>query len=210
MAETSSKNGSLTGNIVTGVVSGLTVGAVLLVGSAFMRPKQADAPPMPPPSVASNPLAGRAGQMSAPPLTPDGQAVIGDAPAPGGAPSSPAGAAPATGAAQAMPPIAGMGGDPSAPLTATPDKDKAIADLEAGDGGDKKKLAEAYADRGYSRMTDDAAGPRVKYRAALDDFRKALQFDPLNAKAKTNKEMIEKIYRDMGRPIPGEEGAKTS
>jgi len=100
-----------------------------------------------------------------------------------------------------------MGGGmapPTAPLTATPELDKKVAAAEK--GGDKKVLAAAYATRGTARMNDAKAGPRVKYRAALSDYRKALQADPTNAEAKANKEMIENIYKQMGLPIPGEGG----
>lgn len=114
----------------------------------------------------------------------------------------PATAAPATtppgpGGAASMPPMmASAGGD----LTPTPVIDKKIAELKA--GKDKKALAAAYADRGYAKMTDEAAGPRVKYRAALADFRLALVADPMNAKAKEYKTTIEDIYKSMGRPVP--------
>ncbi|MGC4047343.1 MAG: hypothetical protein QM758_26380 [Armatimonas sp.] len=102
-------------------------------------------------------------------------------------------------------PFAGGGGmaEASAPLTPTPDLDKKIAEAEK--GKDKKATAAAYAARGVSRMNDDKAGAKVKYRAALEDYRKALSLDPENAEAKSNKEMIESIYKSMGRPIPGEE-----
>lgn len=107
---------------------------------------------------------------------------------------------PATG----MPPgpMMGGGGGGGETLTPTPDLDKKIADLEK--AGDKKALADAYAERGYKKMMDEAAGPRVKYRAALADFRLALAANPQNKKAKENKDTIENIYRGMGRPIPGE------
>lgn len=95
----------------------------------------------------------------------------------------------------------GMGGNPTAPLTPTPALDKKIADAEK--AGDKKIIAVAYAQRGTARMTDEASGPRVKYRAALDDYRKALAADPKNAEATKNKKQIEDIYTSMGRPIPG-------
>ncbi|MDX1933690.1 MAG: hypothetical protein SFU56_13920 [Capsulimonadales bacterium] len=90
----------------------------------------------------------------------------------------------------------------SAPLTKTPELDQKIADAEK--GKDKKKIAAAYAERGTFRMNDDAAGARVKYRAALEDYRKAQAADPGNAEAAGNKKMIEDIYKSMGRPVPGE------
>ena len=46
------------------------------------------------------------------------------------------------------------------------------------------------------------AAPRLKYRAALGDFRRALMLDPANAKAKENAAFIEGIYKSMGRPVP--------
>ena len=88
-------------------------------------------------------------------------------------------------------------------LTATPKWDTKIASLEK-QGGAKAALAAAYAERGYARMMDDAASPRVKYRMALRDFRRALALDPANQKAKKNKVLIEDIYKSMGRPIPAE------
>lgn len=95
------------------------------------------------------------------------------------------------------------GGDPMAPLTATPELDTAIKAAEG--KSDKKAIAAAYAKRGYARMTDDNAGQRIKYRMALEDFRVALQNDPYNAQAKQSKATIEEIYTSMGRPIPGTE-----
>lgn len=84
-------------------------------------------------------------------------------------------------------------------LPASPDLDKKIAALQ---NGDKKKLAQAYADRGTLRMNEPNALPRVKYRAALADYRLALLADPKNPEALANKKQIEDIYKMMGRPIP--------
>lgn len=90
-------------------------------------------------------------------------------------------------------------------LTPTPQLDSKIAALEKS-GKDKKALAAVYAERGYERMTDNNAAPRLKYRAALGDFRRALKLDPANTKAKQNVALIEGIYKSMGRPVPGSEG----
>jgi hypothetical protein len=110
-------------------------------------------------------------------------------------------------AAPPVAPFAGGGGEgmaaATAPLTPTPDLDTKIAEAEK--ASDKKATAVAYATRGTFRMNDDKAGAKVKYRAALDDYRKALSLDPENAEAKDNKAMIESIYKSMGRPVPGEE-----
>lgn len=97
-----------------------------------------------------------------------------------------------------VPPGMSMGS--SAALPATPALDKQITALEK--GGDKKKLAGLLANRGTLRMNDANAAPRVKYRAALGDYRRALQFDPSNQEAQANKKLIEGIYTSMGRPLP--------
>lgn len=96
-----------------------------------------------------------------------------------------------------VPPGMSMGN--GAVLPASPALDKQIAALQ---NGDKKKLAQAYASRGSLRMNDPNAGPRVKYRAALEDYRLALKADPKNPEALANKKQIEDIYKMMGRPIP--------
>ncbi|MFM2413832.1 MAG: hypothetical protein RJB05_1008, partial [Armatimonadota bacterium] len=91
--------------------------------------------------------------------------------------------------------------DAYSPLSATPEMDKAIADAKA--SGDKKKLATAYAVRGDYRTNEDAkAGQRVKYRAALSDYRNAIKADKGNEQASAGKTQIEQIYTMMGRPIP--------
>lgn len=101
------------------------------------------------------------------------------------------------------PAIASGSVDPFAPLSPTPELDKAIADAEK--SGDKKALAAAYAKRGAFRTReDDKAGQRVKYRAALSDFRKAVKLDPANEQATSGKGEIETIYSSMGRPIPSD------
>lgn len=102
-------------------------------------------------------------------------------------------------------PFAG-GGAPTAPLTPTPELDMKVE--RAAKSGDSKALAAALAERGTFRMNDDNAGAKVKYRAALDDYRKALEADPKNEAASKNKSMIEDIYKSMGRPIPGAEEKK--
>jgi hypothetical protein len=105
-------------------------------------------------------------------------------------------------AATAAAPQAPAGdGDAYSPLTPTPEMDKAIADAKS--SGDKKKLAAAYAVRGDYRTNEDAkAGQRVKYRAALSDYRNAIKADKGNEQASAGKTQIEQIYTMMGRPIP--------
>lgn len=110
--------------------------------------------------------------------------------------------APASGSVS-LPPGAAMGN--ASTRTSTPQLAGKIAALEKS-GKDKKALAAAYAARGYTCMTDNNAAPRLKYRAALGDFRRALTLDPANAIAKQNVALIEGIYKSMGRPIPNSEG----
>ena len=86
-------------------------------------------------------------------------------------------------------------------LTPTPTLDAEIKDVEK-HGGSKKVLAELYTQRGDARMMDSQASPHLKYTAALSDYRKALKLDPANKTAANNKQLIEGVYRGMGRPIP--------
>ena len=88
-----------------------------------------------------------------------------------------------------------------ASLTPTPDLDAKIAKLQKG-GGSKKELSFLYTQRAIRRMMDAQASPHVKYPAALEDFRTAVKLDPTNKEAVNNKNLIESIYRSMGRPIP--------
>jgi hypothetical protein len=57
----------------------------------------------------------------------------------------------------------------------------------------------AYAD---AVMYSKTLGPKVQYPKALNLYREVLKVDPKNKHAKDNKEMIEGIYKSMGRPIP--------
>jgi hypothetical protein len=173
----------------------LTAG-FLLAGCPKSEPTTGEAPyGQAAPSTATTPAGAPSGTGEAvPPGPKTGTAPNGPSVPPG--PGGPMAGGPMMGG--------GMMGDPMAPLSPTPELDKAIKDAEA--KKDKKAVAAAYANRGYARMTDDAAGQRIKYRKALEDFRTALQNDPTNAKATSSKKMIEDIYKSMGRPVPGEEG----
>lgn len=85
-------------------------------------------------------------------------------------------------------------------LTVTPALDAQIAQLVR--GGDKKALAAALTARGDAKMNDAGASPRLKYRAALADYRRALKLDPKNQGALEAKATIESIYKMMGRAVP--------
>lgn len=143
-----------------------------------------------------------AGAVTAPPPA-SGAAAIPEA-APAGAftaapsPSSAAAGAPAG----ALPPVTISQSELYAPLSPTPDLDARIA--AAVKSGNKKAIGDAYTERGATRMYDDKAGMRVKYRKALADFREALKADPTNQTAKAAKDQIESIYRSLHRPIPAD------
>jgi len=64
---------------------------------------------------------------------------------------------------------------------------------------DKKEAAEAYLARG--NVYYEAGQPRL-YKYALADFRQVLRFDPSNKEAEEKIDMIESIYKGMGRPVP--------
>lgn len=69
-------------------------------------------------------------------------------------------------------------------------------------GAKNQPLADAHVLVGNSMMYDDTLPPFKKYPGALREFRKALKFDKENAKAKSNIDTIEGIYKSMGRPVP--------
>jgi tetratricopeptide (TPR) repeat protein len=109
--------------------------------------------------------------------------------------------------AQGAPPFAGggMGGDKPSPQTAA--RQKKVSQLGAQYKKKptpqlKNQLAQAYYDYGHAMMTDGALGPRIKYPGALRAYRQALKLNPNHKQAKADKDMIERIYRQMGRPIP--------
>jgi tetratricopeptide (TPR) repeat protein len=56
---------------------------------------------------------------------------------------------------------------------------------------------------GMGCMYSVSLPPREKYKKALVYFREALKLDPKNKLATENKSMIESIYKQMGRPVPG-------
>jgi len=86
--------------------------------------------------------------------------------------------------------------------------DAAVAALEAAakaspkDAALKKALGEAHLAAGDFYYTNEKLPPFRKYPAALRSYRKVLEFDKDNAKAKANIATIEGIYKQMGRPVP--------
>ena len=66
-----------------------------------------------------------------------------------------------------------------------------------------KKAFVAAGDRlALATMTADSLPRTTKYRDALRIYREVLKVEPTNHEAKTNSEMMIRIYRQMGRPIP--------
>lgn len=86
--------------------------------------------------------------------------------------------------------------------------DEAITALETAQKKEPKSaevktgLVNAYMAKGDSFMNNKSLPPFQKYPTALRAYRKVSQLDPSNAKAKENVNMIEGIYKSMGRPVP--------
>lgn len=86
--------------------------------------------------------------------------------------------------------------------------DEAIAGLEAElkknpkNSEAKVAMGEAYTAQSESVMMNAQLPPFRKYPAALRGFRKAVEYDPNNRKAKENIATIEGIYKQMGREVP--------
>lgn len=109
------------------------------------------------------------------------------------------------GAANSGSPPPGGPSAPDKPPVATPELDEKIEKAEAkakaasASAADKQAAAAAHMARGNYYY--NAQDTRL-YRYALGDFRRALRYEPGNAEAKEKIEMIESIYRSLGRPVP--------
>lgn len=68
--------------------------------------------------------------------------------------------------------------------------------------GLKGALVEALMGTADSYMYNDKLPPFKKYPTALRNYRRVLEIDKTNQKAKDNVSMIEGIYKSMGRPVP--------
>lgn len=66
----------------------------------------------------------------------------------------------------------------------------------------KKNHVESTTAFGEVVMNSPLLPAKDKYPKALRLFREALALDPKNKKAKDGRDLIEGIYRSMGRPIP--------
>jgi tetratricopeptide (TPR) repeat protein len=106
-----------------------------------------------------------------------------------------------------MPPAAG--GAPAGAMSAEATKlSEQVKTLEGklkaspGDAATKKQLSAKLYELGTNIMNDPNLPPRQKYPDALKLYNQALAQDPANAEAKQGKDLIEGIYKQMGRPIP--------
>ncbi|MEO7651976.1 MAG: hypothetical protein ABIZ80_16050 [Bryobacteraceae bacterium] len=86
--------------------------------------------------------------------------------------------------------------------------DEAITSLDAQYKAQPKSndvrlaLADAHLQYGSMMMNNEQMPPFRKYPGALREFRKVLEFDKDNKKAKDNIALIEGIYKSMGREVP--------
>ena len=85
--------------------------------------------------------------------------------------------------------------------TDTPASTVQVSSTAAGSEG-KQQQAQKLAEDAQKVMLDPALPPREKYPKALAMFRNALKIDPDNALAKDGVNLIEDVYRSMGRPVP--------
>lgn len=66
----------------------------------------------------------------------------------------------------------------------------------------KSDVIKKSMDAGMYLMYDAQLPPKDKYKPALKYFRIVLSLDPGHEEAKVNKDKIEEIYEQMGKPIP--------
>lgn len=66
----------------------------------------------------------------------------------------------------------------------------------------KTTMVDALLGSADGYMYNDKLPPFKKYPAALKTYRRVLEFDKNNQKAKDNITTIEGIYKSMGRPVP--------
>jgi len=66
----------------------------------------------------------------------------------------------------------------------------------------KNAMVEALMGNADTYMYNENLPPFKKYPTALKSYRRVLEFDKTNQKAKDNVAMIEGIYKSMGRPVP--------
>lgn len=83
--------------------------------------------------------------------------------------------------------------------------DQAISLLEKADQKQPpivKGLAQAHMAKADAFMYNDQVTPHIRYTTALHEYRKVVVYDKTSKKAQDNINLIEGIYKSMGRPIP--------
>ncbi|MBI5282735.1 MAG: hypothetical protein HY858_13705 [Candidatus Solibacter usitatus] len=70
------------------------------------------------------------------------------------------------------------------------------------DAGVNRALAEAHLKYGDSFMFNESLPPRQKYGPALKQYREVLSYDAKNKDAQDKIQLIEGIYKQMGKPVP--------
>ena len=93
------------------------------------------------------------------------------------------------------------------PKFAPMQKDLAERETALKKAPDDPKAKAAYVETAYKYghelySGDTSVSQTIRYRAALAVYRRVLKVDPANQKSLEEKQMIEKIYSSMGRPIP--------
>ena len=66
----------------------------------------------------------------------------------------------------------------------------------------KKDFSEVGTAYGTECMMTPVLDRKVKYKMALHVYREVLKVDPAQPEAKKNSDMIVKIYKSLGRPVP--------
>lgn len=89
-----------------------------------------------------------------------------------------------------------------APLAKAADAAEAKLKKSPKDAAAKKSYVEATYKFGYGAEYSMVLGPKVKYRAALSLYRKALAVDPKHQQSLTEKNKIEDIYKNMPGGVP--------
>lgn len=89
-----------------------------------------------------------------------------------------------------------------APLAKSADTAEAKLKKSPKDAAAKKAYVEAAYKFGYGAEYSNTLSPRVKYRAALALYRKALAVDPKHQPSLTEKGKIEDIYKSMPGGVP--------
>lgn len=70
------------------------------------------------------------------------------------------------------------------------------------DKGAREHYITAGTKFGHESMVSPILSARVKYRQALRIYREVLKLDPKNPVAKPESDLIIRIYKSMGRPVP--------